>query len=471
MTVENMTGFLSIGALPMASSNRSWLFHGLLSALCMLALLPAAGTASSKQEDLPAPDSVFEALGVSPAIAALQEKIRADDRNAVGAFMAEAAKRTTPIIEPGAGDPHHVIVTFVWQAPPATKMVLLLSTAIRERKFTDGLMTRLADTDVWYKVLRMRSDLRFTYRFAPDPMKISLGSPDSFKFDPLNPKKFLGERDAENPGSSVAEGSIAELPDAPPQPWIERKPGVPAGTTSMERLRSEILKNERRIWTYLPPGYSPKAKAYPLLVCFDGFGYATATNIPTATILDNLIAARRIPPIVALLVDNPWDVRSTELTNYHPFVEFLATELLPGAHKRWNITSDPKQTIACGYSAGGLTSSYVALERPDIFGNVLSQSGAYWRGEAGDEAHFEWVTAQFRQRPKLPIRFVLQVGSTEQMSSPNGGPNMLQTHEHLRDVLSAKGYDFTLTAEPGGHEPIDWRNGLADGLIQLLGAK
>jgi pimeloyl-ACP methyl ester carboxylesterase len=41
---------------------------------------------------------------------------------------------------------------------------------------------------------------------------------------------------------------------------------------------------------------------------------------------------------------------------------------------------DPRRVIVTGSSAGGLAAAYVALMRPDLFGNVLSRSGAFWRG-------------------------------------------------------------------------------------------
>jgi len=34
-------------------------------------------------------------------------------------------------------------------------------------------------------------------------------------------------------------------------------------------------------------------------------------------------------------------------------------------------------------------------------------------------------------------------------------------------VLKAKGYDVNYSEVAGGHEPLTWRGGLAEGLIQL----
>jgi enterochelin esterase family protein len=53
--------------------------------------------------------------------------------------------------------------------------------------------------------------------------------------------------------------------------------------------------------------------------------------------------------------------------------------------------------------------------------------------------------------------------------TPLNGPTILKTNRHLRDVLAEKGYDLQYSEMAGGHEPITWRGGLAEGLIHFLG--
>ena len=161
--------------------------------------------------------------------------------------------------------------------------------------------------------------------------------------------------------------------------------------------------------------------------------------------------------------------RNLELSNNPQFADFVANELLPQVRKRWRATSDPAQTTLCGSSAGGLASAFAAFRHPDVFGNVLSQSGAFWPGKTRDNPEQEWLTRQFRESDKLPIRFVLQVGVLEIGATPLNGPSILATNRHLRDVLRAKGYDVYYSEVAGGHEPLTWRGGVAEGLMQLQG--
>jgi pimeloyl-ACP methyl ester carboxylesterase len=46
--------------------------------------------------------------------------------------------------------------------------------------------------------------------------------------------------------------------------------------------------------------------------------------------------------------------------------------------ERYAIRSDPRQAVIGGVSAGGLMAAFAALRHPEVLGNVLSQSGAFW---------------------------------------------------------------------------------------------
>ena len=108
--------------------------------------------------------------------------------------------------------------------------------------------------------------------------------------------------------------------------------------------------------------------------------------------------------------------------------------------------------------------------RPDLFGNVWSQSGAFWRSaEASNSAPFEWLTTQVKSAEHKPVRFALDVGALEDHATLGGsGPNFLEATRRFRDALRAKGYDVTYTEVPGGnHGPEWWRPRLAEGIVLL----
>lgn len=70
---------------------------------------------------------------------------------------------------------------------------------------------------------------------------------------------------------------------------------------------------------------------------------------------------------------------------------------------------------------------------------------------------------------KLPVRFYMDVGLLETGPTPDNGPDMVVVNRHLRDVLQAKGYFVHYSEFNGGHEYLNWRGTLSDGLIVLMG--
>jgi enterochelin esterase family protein len=205
------------------------------------------------------------------------------------------------------------------------------------------------------------------------------------------------------------------------------------------------------------------------MVVFDGDTYST--EIPLPGILDSLIGAKRIPPTVAILFDNgSAPGRLADLANSKRFASFVATELVPWVRQHYSVTHSADHTIIAGSSAGGLGATYIALKYPDVFGNVLSQSGAFWRGnEASNEPPYEWLTAQYAASPKVSVRFFLDVGSLETRGALGGAaPSLLDANRHLRDVLKAKGYAIDYFEVPNGvHSPESWRTRLPVGIVTL----
>ncbi|HEX2619398.1 MAG TPA: alpha/beta hydrolase-fold protein, partial [Phototrophicaceae bacterium] len=85
-----------------------------------------------------------------------------------------------------------------------------------------------------------------------------------------------------------------------------------------------------------------------------------------------------IQPMVCVMLDNAPDARLKELTPDEQFITMIRDELLPWVHERYSLSDKPAQAFIGGSSLGGLAAAWVALKCPDLFGNVISQSGSYW---------------------------------------------------------------------------------------------
>ena len=419
----------------------------------------------------------------SQRMLALRASLDRGERDSVNTFWAEVKAGGAPLIEPIPGDRENMAVTFLFQGAGDTHNVLVLWLPYVGVAPDEFLMERVGDSDVWYKTIKVNRKMRLAYTLAPNATRLrpmSLGFDNdaitmtaaAARPDPLNPKRY--RIDAESVDAPEFRGnSVLEMPDAPPQPWILPRPGIPAGRVLKLPFKSAALNNEREIAVYLPRQYSPQAEPLPLIMLFDEDAYLSL--IPTPTILDNLIAEKRIPPVVALLVGNaPGDARDRELACNPEFDRALVNELLPWAHRQFNFTNDPRRTVIGGSSRGGLAAACAGLWYPETFGNVLAQSGSFHiipssTGEASDSgSEPNWLARRFISSAKKPLRFYLDAGSAE-FNATGSADSILFCTRTLRDVLRAKGYEVQFQEFEGGHDYLSWRGTLADGLIALLG--
>jgi enterochelin esterase-like enzyme len=399
---------------------------------------------------------------IGPRLQALQRDIEAGNTTALEAFWQEVSKLGTPLIEPIAGDSKHSWVSFVWRAPDETATVSLAG-QVERGDHRHVPMTRMPSTDLLYHTLRLRNDHRTEYR-------LGFGDGEgSERRDPLNPhtQLFPGGEDSFH-GETDFTVSVLALPDAPLQPWLLPQPGVTPGRLEQHRFRSEILGNERILSIYTPAGYQREGEPYALVVLFDRWAYAEVMATPT--VLDNLIAAGTIQPVVVVMISHiDFPARERELSCNPANAEFIATELIPWVRREYHITSDPARTVLGGSSAGGLAAAHAALLYPEMFGKVLSQSGAFWWKPVAEE-EWEWLSRQFAGSPRAPLSFYLEAGLLESAPGEEDGMSLLGTNRRMRDVLQAKGYPVYYAEFNGPHVFACWQGSVADGLMALLGS-
>ncbi len=408
----------------------------------------------------------------SPLLRALWTRLEAGESTALDDFWRHMREVGAPLVEPSADDNRDVLVTFLWRdTSGATNVDVIAGVGAGGGFAAQYPMRRLDTTDLWYRTDRTRADVRNTYALAPNNSPVAASMAEMmahWRADPLNPRTVVYPKQESAPGEMDVVRSLVEGPDAPAQPWIMPHAGVPAGAVHHHRLPSAILENERDIWVYTPPDYTTTDERSRVLILFDGWEYLH--HVTTPTILDNMIAAGQLPPLAVLFVGNiNGRTRFRELFCHTSFVEFLAQELMPWAKREYNLRPDPQQTTVAGSSAGGMTAAFAALRRPDLFGNVLAQSGCFWWKPSQDE-EFEWLTRQFVTNPQALVRFYLEVGLLESgpgLPTSSQSPAQIVANRHLRDVLQAKGYAVQYQEYHGGHEWVCWRGSLADGLMIL----
>lgn len=396
---------------------------------------------------------------ISPTLSEVWLQARAHDEAAVDAWWSSLAGHA-PLVEPSPGHPDESIVSFVMRS---TGPYVALTGG---PDWFEKPLVRIPNTDLWYLSVRMPKDARFLYGFVEADRAPDFQLP--FHKAPWNnPRDARAKPDPNNPHDESGM-SRAELPAAPAQPWIAARADVAKGKLTELTLASAMMQEPRRVAIYTPASYDP-ARTYPLVIAFDGetYGMAGDPTLPLPTILDNLIAAGKIPPVVAALVANQ-GTRDRDLPGSEPFAHFVVDELLPEVRTNFHAGLTAATTLVTGSSYGGLCSAFIALRHSDSIGNVLSQSGAFQfeRGHGAVDtpitAEGNWLARDYARSPAHPVRFYLEAGRFE--------PPILEANRHLRDVLQAKGYSVHYTEFSGGHDYAIWRGTIADGLMTLLAA-
>lgn len=396
-----------------------------------------------------------------PAIQDLWRKY-ATDPNAVEQFIS-GRKGKGPIVEDIKDDAKDVNVTFLYLGDEHTGAMEVFGSV---RAGTGGTrMQRFLRTPLFFATETIPKDSRFSYGFIKTERRL-LGPKENIEVseeldvaDPLNPAAFNGI-------------SVLELPEAPPQPYVVSG-SVPHGDLTPAKLKSTSLNEERSLTVYTPPNYAA-VKSADLLIVFDGDTYdgGAASLVPTPTILDNLIAAKKIGPAIAIFVNNTGQ-RNRDLGGYAPFSDFIAKELIPWARTNYRISNGPSHVVLAGSSRGGVAAAHCAFYHSDAAGNVLSQSGAFFVRNGPEDNAPPWpvtldtgdIVIAYRESPRLPIKFYMEVGRYD-----SSGP-ILGNNRELRDVLLLKGYSVAYHEFDGGHDYLWWRGSLADGLIALLGSQ
>ncbi|KKL97120.1 hypothetical protein LCGC14_1837650, partial [marine sediment metagenome] len=396
-----------------------------------------------------------------------KDEIKVNKKEAVSKFWKEIEEINTPIFEDIEGDDKYNFITFVFREDEEVDNIvchiqLYLQNMFVTEDIKECLLERIKDTNIYFKSYKLLKGIRATYNFSKNnPLEPKNPAENLFKYadsiipDPFNSKKYLFKMN----GISFPINEI-ESPEAPPQPWYGIRVNIDHGKIEEYTSYSEVQNNKRKILVYTPPNYSKKHSSYHFVLLFDGLIFEEVAKVSST--LDNLIADDKIPPVVAIMVENFGStniaLRNSELAPNPKFVEYIIKELLPWVRENFNVTINPSHSVIGGASAGGITSTFIAFKHPEIFGNIISMSGSYWK--VGEE-----FAQQFAQSERLPLKFYLDVGVLEE-ASPSG---IFNSNRHFHTVLQEKGYLVHYTEFLGGHDFICFRGSIADGLLYLIG--
>ena len=219
---------------------------------------------------------------------------------------------------------------------------------------------------------------------------------------------------------------------------------------------------ERHVFVYIPKQYVPGTPA-PFMVVQDGRSYVKRM----VNIMDNMIAAKRLPPMILVLADSggsdaqgserglEYDSMSDRYSNW------VEQELLPAVSQRYGVTftSDPEGRATMGGSSGAAAAWTMAWYHPERYHKVLSYSGTFvnqaWPPDPKTpRGAWEYHATMIPKTAKKPIRIWMEVGEKDnRFDNPEDTwHNWPLANNRMADVLKKKGYDYRYVfAMGGGH--------------------
>ena len=311
--------------------------------------------------------------------------------------------------------------------------------------------------------------------------------------DPRTPGYVTATNATELPDGAVppadAYGNFILGPTHPPAPETSVQEGVPRGavhTFTMSSADSRIYPGiartagtratvdpadpakrivssgpapyTRTVAVYVPQQYVP-GTVVPFIVGADG------PDQMLFTVLDNLIARKRVPVMAAISIGNgSGDAQGSQRgleydTMSGLYAQFVETEVLPLVEKQYNLTlsRDPEARATMGCSSGGSAALAMAWYRNDLYHRVLTYSGTYvnqqwpYNPETPGGA-WEFHRSLIPKTPARPIRIWLHVADRDNYSESDGMHDWVLANQRMAGVLAEKGYKYQFVfARNAGH--------------------
>lgn len=298
--------------------------------------------------------------------------------------------------------------------------------------------------------------------------------------------------DGSNPPAN-ADGNFIIGPTHNPAPEMSEHGGVPHGTVyefTMDSADSKIYPGiardagtfgapdaadpgqlvvttshpapySRRVAVYVPKQYVPGTVA-PFIVGADG------PDPGLFRALDNLIAERRVPVMIAISIGNGGgDAQGSERgleydTMSGRYAEFVEKEVLPLVEAKYHVrlTKDPDARATMGGSSGGACALIMGWYHPELYRRVLSYSGTFVNQQWPYDPQTPHGAWDFHEHliptsPRKPLRIWIEVGDRD-LFNPNvmrdGMHDWVIANEDMAKALAARGYPYQFVfARNAGH--------------------
>jgi enterochelin esterase family protein len=304
----------------------------------------------------------------------------------------------------------------------------------------------IAGTDLWAATIEWPRGSRVEYK-----LQVVHNGASQLILDPLNPVI------AHDPfgANSVCQAIGYERPH-----WTFPDPDARKGSLQPLKIASKAFNDTRDIQVYLPATFR-KNRRYPLLIVHDGLDFLRYAELKA--VLDNLIHNLEIPPMIVAMTQSPDRLKEYAGDDRH--AAFLAEDLLPFMTQHYPLRDEARARGILGASFGGVAALHAAWKYPNLFGNLLLQSGSFAFSDLGRHKRSEvfdpvvkFMNA-FREDPDWPAsKIYMSCGIYE---------SLIYENRSLVPRLQAQGIEVRFEEARDAHNWENWRDRLRTGLSWL----
>jgi enterochelin esterase-like enzyme len=294
--------------------------------------------------------------------------------------------------------------------------------------------------------------------------------------------------DPRNSSISESNTNVWSLVYVPGSDFMDTK-DVPRGAVAAVTYYSTALKRFRRMHVYTPPGYELGKGKYPIFYLLHGAGDCDevwTSEGRAGFILDNLIAAKKVKPMVVVMpaghtTTAPGGGRGAapaagggraQAPVLDEFAQDFLTDIMPYAETHYRVLTDRANRAIAGLSMGGSQTLNVAFLHLDKFAYIgVFSSGATLGGGRGAAAATppppgpsSWETAH-KDSLDNPA---LKKGTKLIWLSTGHDDGLMPSTLATVEMLKKHGFNPIFKESTGAHTWINWRNYLHEFAPQLF---
>ncbi|MDU4095246.1 MAG: alpha/beta hydrolase-fold protein, partial [Pantoea sp.] len=240
---------------------------------------------------------------------------------------------------------------------------------------------------------------------------------------------------------------------------------VPHGELHLLTYHSQAINAERQLWVWTPPGMETMHTPLPVVYFWHGFGDSGLSAVVQGRmpqIMDNLLAEKKIVPMLVVMPDTEIDAPGVIPEEYIPaerrkvfyprnadlLDRELVQDIIPLISQRYSVRQDADGRALAGLSQGGYQVLVSGMRHLDQFSWLGSFSGV--TTETVPDPAVSAQLAQPQQVNQQLKNFTLAIGERDRITGADIAG--------LKKQLEQQGIQFDYDTYPQrGHEMAVWR--------------